>query len=384
MADPKSESQTDPEPEGQLDDFLEIRKPGAHLEEGVVADDFVLMLGVDLTDYPKFPRVDDDVTYRKTRLDVRQELDVDSGTELPDYSGPYRADLRLTDFSTEALATRFLPWSERYLQLCVDGWATEVARRYGPETMAEIEWTAWKDQISPELERMAREFLPPGTVYEDPNQSVPEDERVARRVVYTGLFSPSPATHELSKPALVTWFLGSHEYLLQCIEAWATQITVRYGLDVMFEIQWTLWGTSVLPGVKDLKADYLGISGNTVETWMKDLQLDATALPGKAFDLTFEMPEPEVGIMTFNRCVAVDQWEAMGRPDILEKNCHSTCPKSMIETTRMYNPNMRVEILAIPPRRDPGDVCCKWRFSMLGEDHPEHVPVDIKPRRATS
>ena len=93
-------------------------------------------------------------------------------------------------------------------------------------------------------------------------------------------------------------------------------------------------------------------------------------MPGKAFDLSFEMPEPDVGIMTFNRCVAVDQWETMGRPDILEKNCHSTCPKSMIQTTKMYNPNMKVDILAIPPRRDPGDVCCKWRFSMRDEERP--------------
>ena len=134
------------------------------------------------------------------------------------------------------------------------------------------------------------------------------------------------------------WFLGSHEFLLQCIEAWAAQIVVRYSLDEMFDIQWTLWGETVLPGAKQLKAEYLGITGNTVEDWMKDLQIDATALPGKAFDLSFEMPEPDVGIMTFNRCVAVDQWEAMGRPDILEKNCHSTCPKSMIVTTQDVQP----------------------------------------------
>ncbi len=164
-----------PEPttDEQVDGFLEIRKPGAHLEEEVVADDFVLMLGVDLTNYPKFSRVDDDVTYPKADLDIRQQLDVDSGAELPDYSGPYRADLRLTDFSTEALATRFLPWSERYMQTCVDGWATEVARRYGAETMAEIEWAAWNDQIVPELERMRAEFLPPGTAYDDPNNRFP-------------------------------------------------------------------------------------------------------------------------------------------------------------------------------------------------------------------
>jgi hypothetical protein len=229
----------------------------------------------------------------------------------------------------------------------------------------------------PELDRMTTEFLPAGTEYVDPNRAVADADRPATRVVYAGLFTPGPNLAELTKPALVTWLLGSHEYLLQCIEAWATQLTVRYGLDVMFDIQWTLWGETVLPTVKRLKADYLGISGDTVEDWMKDLQVDATAMPGKAFDLSFEMPEPEVGIMTFNRCVAVDQWESMGRPDILEKNCHSTCPKSMIETTRMYHPNMKVDILAIPPRRDPGDVCCKWRFSMRTEDDPEYVPVEI-------
>jgi len=356
-----------------FDEFLAIRKPGAHLEEDVVPDAFVLQLGVDLKNYPKFPRVDDAVTYRKTDLDIRQQVDRDSGAELPDYSGAYKADLRFTDFSKDALASKFLPWSEAYMQLCVDGWAREVAKRYGAETMAEIEWAAWNGLVVPEIERMKQEFLPAGTVYEDPNRDVPETERAGTRVIYTGLFTPNASTVALSKPEIVTWLLGSHEYLLQCIEAWATQITIRYGLDVMFDIQWTLWGESVLPGVKKLKTEFLGISGNTVADWMKDIQTDATAMPGKAFDVSFQMPEPDVGIMTFNRCVAVDQWEGMGRPDILQKNCHSTCPKSMVVTTKLYNPNMKVEILAIPPRKDPGDVCCKWRFSMRTPDDPEYV-----------
>jgi hypothetical protein len=215
--------------------------------------------------------------------------------------------------------------------------------------------------VVPEIGRMRTEFLPPGAPpYEDPNQALADGGRVDAR----GPFSAPADVDAWTKPELVRWLLGSHEHLLQCIEAWATQVTVRYGLDVMFDIQWTLWGETVLPGAKALKAEHLGIGSGTVEEWMKDLQLDATAMPGKAFDCTFEMPEPDVGILTFNRCVAVDQWEAMGRPDILEKNCHSTCPKSMIVTTEMYNPDMQVEILAIPPRRDPGDVCCKWRFSM--------------------
>jgi hypothetical protein len=375
---------TDPTTDGQdaqLDTFFDIRKPGAHLGQDVVADDFVLMLGVDLVNFPKFPKVDDTVTYPRGDLDIRYEIR-DSGPELDDYSGPYRQDLRYTDFSKKFLASKVIPWSAAYLQLCVDGWSTEVTNRFGAETAAEIEWTAWNDHVVPELGRMKDEFLPAGVVYEDPNQQVAEADRPTTRVTYTGLFSPRDNIVDLTKPQLVTWLLGAHEYLLQCIEAWATQITVRYGLDVMFDIQYTLWGNTVLPGVKKLKEEYLGITGNTVADWMKDLQMDATSMPGKAFDLSFEMPEPDVGIMTFNRCVAADQWEQMGRPDILEKNCHSTCPKSMIVTTKLYNPNMKVDILAIPPRVDPGDVCCKWRFSMRDENDPEYVPVELtkKPR----
>ena len=373
---------SEPSTAEQLHTFLEVRRPGAHLEDEYVPDDFVLMLGVDLVNYHRFPRVDDGVTYPVGPRDVRQELDGDSGAELEDYSGPWRHDLRFTDFSNEMLAERALPYSEAYLLATVDAWAAEVTERYGTETMAEIEWAAWNEQVVPELERMTAEFLPPGTGFEDPNQRVPEGDRAHTRVVYTGLFSPGPATDGLSKAQLVTWLLGSHEYLLQCIEGWAAQIVVRYGLDTMFEIQFKLWGDTVLPARTRLMAEHLGISGDTVADWMKDLQMDATAMPGKAFDLTFEMPEPDVGIMTFNRCVAVDQWEGMGRPDILEKNCHSTCPKSMIVTTKLYNPNMKVDILAIPPRRDPGDVCCKWRFSMRDENDPEYVPVELGSKPA--
>lgn len=364
-----------------FDDFLALRKPGAHLTGDVkVNDEFAQSIGVDLVNFPKFDKsVDDDTTFPVDQMDGRQGLDDidDPDGGLEDYSGPYVPDLKFTDFSRQALATKLLPYADDYTQLCVDGWYDECTRRFGAERAAELEWSAWFDQIKPEIDRWTREFLPEGTTFDDVNEQVPEDERETTRVVYRNLFTPDDDTIELSKPELVRWLLGSHEYLLQCIEAWASQLVVSDGLDEMFDIQYTLWGDTVLPGVKKLKESYLGITGDGVEDWMKDLQIDATALPGKAFDLQFEMPEDEVGVMTFNRCVAVDQWEGMGRPDILEKNCHSTCPKSMIVTTAMYNPNMKVDILAIPPRKNEGDVCCKWQFSMRDESDPEYVPVEL-------
>jgi hypothetical protein len=43
---------------------------------------------------------------------------------------------------------------------------------------------------------------------------------------------------------------------------------------------------------------------------------------------------------------------------------------------------MKVDILAIPPRRDPGDVCCKWQYSKRDESDPEYVPVTLRTKGA--
>ncbi len=198
----------------------------------------------------------------------------------------------------------------------------------------------------------------------------------------TGPFAPDPSMVELSKEELVTILLGSHEYMLQCNQGIAMQIVVRHGLNDMFSMAWDIWSAKVLPAVKDLKARHMGIDGNDVAAFMKDLQIDASALPGKAFDLIFEMPEPDVGIMTFNRCPAPVMWEALGREDILEVGLPRHVPASIEETAKLYNPNMKMDILAIPPRVDDTHVCCKWQLSMRSPDDPEYVPVDLPQRPA--
>ena len=105
-------------------------------------------------------------------------------------------------------------------------------------------------------------------------------------------------------------------------------------------------------------------------------------MPGKAFELLFEMPEADVGIMTFNNAASPRSvGGASDGPTSWRRTATRPVRSRMIETTKMYNPNMKVEILAIPPRRDPDDVCCKWRFSMRAEDDPEYVPVELTTKR---
>ena len=77
-------------------------------------------------------------------------------------------------------------------------------------------------------------------------------------------------------------------------------------------------------------------------------------------------------------------WEALGREDILEKGCHMTCPASIEETAKLYNPNMKMDVLAIPPRVDDTHICCRWKLSMRTPDDPEYVHVELTSKTTSS
>ena len=61
-------------------------------------------------------------------------------------------------------------------------------------------------------------------------------------VVTVNPFKADPKYLDFPKDRLVQVVLGSHEYLLTAIEAWAGDAVMRYGLDAMFAFQ-------SLPGV---------------------------------------------------------------------------------------------------------------------------------------
>ncbi len=366
----------------ELDDnvketLVDVRKVGATYEEH--QQEVGLDIPVDLVHFKRFPVVDPPGVHMKQGHDTRSDIRLTDGRELPDYSGPFNRDLRFSDFSNDALVN-MLGMSNEYYRVCIEGWANAVAERYGRDDMRHIQSEAWQSMILPQLRGMIDEWM--GLTDEEAEALVAKTEaEVAAQVADGGAvlinpYAPEPGWTQYSKERLVKRVLGSHEYLLLAIESWALAIVMRDGLDAMFAFNWDLWSETLLPAAKDIKARWMGISGDTVEAFMKDIQVDATSFPGKAFEMTFEMPAKDVGIFTFNKCVSVDQWEALGRPDIAEKASHITCPAAIIETAKQYNPNMKVEILAIPPRVSNDEVCCKWRLSMRDESDPEYVRTD--------
>ena len=160
-----------------------------------MADDFVLMLGVDLENYPKFPtgrrrrhlsqgrpRHPPAARRRLRRRAPRLQRPVPGRPALHRLLAPRR------------WPRRFLPWSEEYMLLCVDGWAPRwpPVRRRGDG----------RDRVG----RMERPDRPRARAHEGASSSRParttrtrtstcaEPDRAGTRVVYTGLFTPAPDT----------------------------------------------------------------------------------------------------------------------------------------------------------------------------------------------
>ena len=72
--------------------------------------------------------------------------------ELQDYSGPYKPDLKLTDFSKEALVELLVAASKLYLG--ADGmWTTVIQKRYGEEVAFNCSREVWAANYHHEIVR---------------------------------------------------------------------------------------------------------------------------------------------------------------------------------------------------------------------------------------
>ncbi len=296
---------------------------------GVRPRRLVLMLGVDLVNFPKFPIGCGRASPSPSRLDTaagRRRLRRESWPTTAVRTGPTCGSRRLGRARSPRRSSR------RARRTCSPASTAGPVRSPSASAKPRCARSSGRRgpaRIAPELERMKDEFLRTGTADEaQPAVAVEDRDHHAgrlHRAVHPGSRRGRPlegaARHVVPReprvPPPVHRGVGP------------TQIVLRTGLDDMFDIQYTLWRQRRAAPREGAQGQYLGITGDTVEDWMKDLQLDATALPGKAFDLTFELPEPEVGIMTFNRwCRGRSVGGRRVGPTSCEKNCRSTCPQS--------------------------------------------------------
>lgn len=183
---------------------------------------------------------------------------------------------------------------------------------------------------------------------------------------YSGPFKPDLRFTDFSREALAKMYMHSCEYLLLIMEYYQAWVVGKLGMEGMHEMMRDVWGNEeFLKKLMASKKEYMGISGDDIETLAKDFQMDATALPDKLYQCTHELPSKDRFIYTFRKCRGVDVLEAVDE-NLLGEMCRATCPPAITATALAYNPNIETKILKIPPRtqqmKDEG-ICCQWEFT---------------------
>ena len=183
--------------------------------------------------------------------------------------------LRFSDFSKDALVN-MLEMSDEYYRVCIEGWADSVAERYGRDDMHRIQAEAWRDTILPQL----RDDRQLDGAHDDEaealiskTQEEVEAQAAACGVILVNPYKPKPEWAQYSEERWSSSRWAAMNLLLAAIESWALVIVMRDGLDDV-AFQWTLWSEKLLPAAKDIKWRWMKISGDPVEAFMKDIQVD--------------------------------------------------------------------------------------------------------------
>ncbi len=202
---------------------------------------------------------------------------------------------------------------------------------------------------------------------------------------YSGPFRPDLRFTDFSRQQLSRMYSLAHHYNYTNVRAYRDYIRNRWGAEAVNEAQEYIWGTMLPNNVHRHITEAMNIKGQDLEAFMKQWQVDVNWQPGDYFDVIFEMPSTDRGVVTFNRCPVVDEYEASGRTDELRDICMKTCPPAIRAGAALYDTDIELKVLAMPPRRSKDHICCKFEVackSGIATMSPEPIEDDLRIDRS--
>jgi hypothetical protein len=198
---------------------------------------------------------------------------------------------------------------------------------------------------------------------------------------YSGPFRPNLRFTDFSREQLGKMYSLAHHYNYTNVRAYRDYVRNRWGPEAFYEGQEAIWGEMLVDDIHRFITETMNIKGKDLEAFMKHWQVDLNSQPGDFFDVIIEMPSKDRGIVTFNRCPVVDEYEASGRTDELHDICTKTCPPAIKNTANLYNTDIDLKVLALPPRKSKDHICCKFEVcykSRTAKTSKETEKVDLR------
>ena len=114
----------------------------------------------------------------------------------------------------------------------------------------------------------------------------------------------------------------AHHYNYAILRAYREFIHDTWGPEEYVRSARSRLGQEMVNDVHQFITETMNNKGQDLEAFMKHWQIDMNSQPGDYFDVIFEMPSKDRGIVTYNRCPVVEEYEASGRTDELHGCLH--------------------------------------------------------------
>jgi len=181
---------------------------------------------------------------------------------------------------------------------------------------------------------------------------------------YTGPYDPNLTFNDFSKEFILKLMQVWQYAWLHMTEAWYDAVAEKVGretADVCETAAWCRIGERVNPRF----AKVANIELKTVLDSFKCLQLPLDNTTGGLFPAEVEIINPNHIIWTIPRCRSLEFFEAKA-PDRIKYVCYEN-EKRVIERY-LINRKIKVTPLKLPPRKNPGEIACKWEAKMMDKD----------------
>ncbi len=192
---------------------------------------------------------------------------------------------------------------------------------------------------------------------------------------YSGAFRPDLRITDFSRELLARMYIMYHQLDLNMIMGYQV-FEMNHsegggGCDYAAgtKMQLVVWSYDLAVAARTIQMKYLNTPGNGIDGFLKALQVDITAQQPN-FDCTFEMPDENTGIYTFQKCFGITMMEKTGGTEEQIKDTCALDPPAIGNSCDMYSEGLsgkkiNLDIITMPPRKYSDEVCCQWKFTYV-------------------
>jgi hypothetical protein len=180
---------------------------------------------------------------------------------------------------------------------------------------------------------------------------------------YSGPFIPDIRYEDFTKEFLAKQWNTIGRLFLLTDGAWVRYVTNKWGQKEALDADIDVW-KKIGEYEHRLMPDSFGIKERDLEALCKVMQLDP-GWPFPFFHVKYDLnKKKDVARAVCEDCGVVRYWERIGDTAGLKRICHEVEVGVFGHYCNLFNPNIEVKPIKLPPRKGPDDVPhCIWEFT---------------------